>query len=453
MKRIFAMILSVLLVFSLFACTGSEPDASTGESDVVVTDTSTDVSSSTLSQTETNTDSDSDSEVSSTVSSEVTETETDEVSSDSASTDTNTDTATDTSSEASSETSTDTDTTTPSTSTTTDTEPDEDAVKAPTVDELRAGHFLAITDQLNDAIVVIDLDAENPSSDAAIVWQWTVYDHKDMPATHRKLCANRLDDVRLRVCDAWGGAVVGVTSSSGLVALVEYPSGKCLFSADMKGYGPHSIEILPNGLIAVAASGNGDNSKAVLRIYSATSKDDTNFVEVPLASAHGVLWDPRQEVLWALGSPELNQYTVGGTRQAPTLTLKKKANIKFGGGHDLSVMFNNPDVMWLTGSNVAQYNKTTDSITYEYDGKADINKGNVKSINTFPDGVTAMTIADTKNTTAKHNTDKIRVFRYVEEGGTKVYKYTEIWFDVFDGDNCDTERDFYKVRAFIADYQ
>lgn len=305
--------------------------------------------------------------------------------------------------------------------------------------------LMAITDQKNDEIIVVNLDADDITSSSAVVWRWSIRTKGDV--THADLCRSRLDDVRLRDSEAWGGPVVGLTSSSGMVALVKYPSGECLFSADMAGYGPHSIEILPNGVIAVAGSGNGNEKKAVVRLYSATHKNDTNYVELPLVSAHGILWDPEEEVLWALGNTVLNAYDVGGSRQKPTLTLLKKAQVTFSGGHDLSPVYGNSDLLWITyGNGVGQYSKSQDRFLSSYEGKAAISLKAVKSINTYADGVTVMSIADPNNATANHDTDKVRIFRYVRNAsGVWQYRFNDVSFN--------GKRDFYKVRAFVADYQ
>lgn len=308
-----------------------------------------------------------------------------------------------------------------------------------------SGKLMAITDQKNDQIIVVNLDASDITAKSAIVWTWSTKTKGDVP--HANLCNSRLDDVKLRNCSAWGGMVVGLTSSSGMVALVAYPSGTCLFSANMKGYGPHSIEILPNGLIAVAGSGNGNNDKAVIRIYRASSKTDTHYVELPLESAHGVCYDPQTDLLWGLGGSALIAYKVGGTRNNPTLSVAKDTGIRFSGGHDLSPVYGNPDRFWVTYSGkVAQYVKSQNTFVFDYPGAAAINQKSVKSVNTYADGVTVMTIADPNNATASHNTDKVRMFRYVQNNtGAWLYKYVDISFE--------GARDFYKVRAFVPDYQ
>ena len=313
-----------------------------------------------------------------------------------------------------------------------------------------AGKLMAITDQKNNEVIVVNLDAEDLTADSAVVWKWSVNTVGDVPSAN--LCNNRLDDVKLRDCAAWGGTVVGMTSSSGMVAVVKYPSGECLFSADMRGYGPHSIEILPNGLIAVAGSGNGKDEKAVIRIYRATSKTDGRYVELPLESAHGVVYDPTLDVLWGLGGKTLNAYKVGGSREEPTLTLFQETGLSFSGGHDLSPVYEDPDLLWISVSNkVYQYSKSKNKLSEKYQGSNAISQKGVKSINSYSDRVVVMTVADAKNGTAAHNTDKVRIFRYTQTAtGISLYKYVDI---AFDGSNGTVARDFYKVRAFVANYQ
>lgn len=432
MMRMISLLLILIFALCMVAC----GESSEGTDSMVPSDSSTATGSIVPSTTDSSSGGTvSDSDGGMTDASSATKTDSD-VSDTGSATDTSTDTSADTSS-------TSTDTGSSSTSSNEGVDEPEDS-PYPTAAELSAGNFMAITDQKNDEIVVVDLSHKDITSEEAIVWRWNAYDNFDVP--NSSLSNKRLDDVRIRDCAAWGGTVVGATSSTGLVVLVSYPSGECLFAAEMKGYGPHSIEILPNGLIAVAGSGNGNNEKAVLRIYRASSLSDNYYVEVPLASAHGVLWDSKEEALWALGNNELNLYTVGGTRENPTITLKKTANVKFGGGHDLSPVYGNPDLLWLTGSGVFVYSKSKDAFLETYDGKQTINVGNVKSINTYSNGITVTTIADSKNPSGAHNTDVVRKYFYEKQAdGSSVYKYVDIDFN--------GARDFYKVRAFMTDYQ
>ena len=299
------------------------------------------------------------------------------------------------------------------------------------------GNLAALTDQRNDEIVVLDLDAKDLNDPSAAVWSWNAFRAGDVDYPNRS--NHRPDDAKLRRCEAWGGDVVGITSSSGLIALVSYPSGVCLFNDDAAGFGPHSIEILPNGLIAAACSGNGNAEKSQLRLYPALSKRDSAFVFDPFPGAHGVLWDPEKEVLWALGDRELRAYAVAGTREAPRLIRRPDLGTAIpGGGHDLSPVIGDCDRLWITyGQGVGQYVKSENAVLHAYAGSDVIDVRGCKSINSFPDGTVVWTVEDPKNKTAGHDTNVLNLLSPAQE-----VRQTEI-----------PSRDFYKARAFVPDYQ
>lgn len=307
------------------------------------------------------------------------------------------------------------------------------------------GGLVAITDQKNGKIVVLDLSKENPAAASAVVWQWKA-SKSDMNFTG----GSHLDDVKLREVHGglFNGQVVGVTTSGGLVAVVEYPSGKCLFNANASGWGPHDIEILPNGLVAVALSGNGNEAKSSIRIYRAKSKYDTEYVELPINSGHGVLWDPQRNVLWGLGGTELNAYEVGGSPATkPTLTKKSGMGVaRFSGGHCLAPVYGNPDRLWISSGNaVFQFSKSENKIYYDYPEKLAVSFASVKGVGSFANGCVVSCVADKNNATASHNTNVLRLAYYrVWSDGTKELKTKKITFP---------DRDFYKVRVFDANYQ
>ena len=302
-------------------------------------------------------------------------------------------------------------------------------------------HLIALTDQRNDEIVVIDLDAADPTSDAAIVWRWNANMHGDVE--YASLSKNRLDDVKLRYNEAWGGYVVAMTSSGGLVAIVSYPEGKCLWNVGLTGQGPHSIEILPNGLVVVVNSAGH-----TIKVFRALSKNDTSGVSLPLVGAHGVVYDPEEELIWALGDKALDAYYVGGTREDPKLNLLGDMGYyDFYNGHDLTPVFGDNNRLWVSHIGVSQFDKEKGVFDKDFDPTvAQALSGDVKSIGSFRDGWIVATRAEgSVNQTAAHNTQTVRLLYPVPAAdGTVSYQMKDILFP---------NRDFYKVRVFVEDYQ
>ncbi len=290
---------------------------------------------------------------------------------------------------------------------------------------------IALADQLNASLAVYDLSSGEPV---------LKYEFRPKPAKGFSLngYGNRVDEARLRYSEKWGTYVMLFTSSSGYVGVAGYPSEECLWQAELGGTSPHSIEYLPNGMIAVASSGGNDTSKGFIRLYSAEKKNDTKYAERQLTSAHAVLWDETREILWAMGSTAIVAYEVGTDASAPSLTkIAAYGCNDMKGGHDLSAICGDDDRVWVGGSFVRVFDKTTGKIIDSYPGSSAVNASSVKCICSFPDGDAALTVAT--GVYASHNTDRFKLFKF--EGTVATAKtYT------FDG------RAFYKARAFIAEY-
>ena len=172
---------------------------------------------------------------------------------------------------------------------------------------------VVVTDQASDRIIVLDTDDTSWTTDSQR-WSWKptaahgfgdLTDNWGLP-----------DEAKLRHRD--GRSYLLTTDSYGLAAVVPYPSGKGFhWAADVgRADNAHSIELLPSGNVAVTASTGG-----WLRIYTASQgRRSTTYVQMPLAGAHGVVWDPVTRLLWTLGDHELVGLKVGGTQAKPRLT-------------------------------------------------------------------------------------------------------------------------------------
>lgn len=219
--------------------------------------------------------------------------------------------------------------------------------------ETRAGDLVAVTDQSGTgAIRLLDPAVVNWRSAAAQKWSWKP--GSDFSADQRAAWKSP-SDVKLRTA-AGGGSVMLTVDSKGLAAAVTYPGGRKVWAADVGGANnPHSIELLPDGNIAVAASTGG-----FVRIYAASrGASATNFVQFNLKTAHGVHWDPARKVLWALGHDDLVQLRIGGTPANPTVSKIGSWTLPSADGHDLSPKLGQPDRLWVTtNSHVYEFSKS-----------------------------------------------------------------------------------------------
>ena len=288
---------------------------------------------------------------------------------------------------------------------------------------------VALTDQKNARITVVDVAPFIAGGEAKITWNFAPTSSLGFNTDGY---GERIDEAKLRYSEKLGTFVVLITSSSGFVGVAEYPSGKCIWNVALKGYGPHSIEYLPDGKIAVALSGNGDASKSQIRVYDPSQKNTTANTYASFDSTHAVQWDKAREVLWVYGSATISAYEVGDGANKPT--LEKLSYYSFSqsmGGHDMSEDADDPDTLWLCGNGVYKLLKSKMLLTK-------VNELSIaasKSSGTFPGGVFIRTYAT--NVYASHDTDTLDVFVPDGNGG---YTHMPLKF---------SGKAFYKGRVFL----
>ncbi|RFU88669.1 hypothetical protein DY218_00205 [Streptomyces triticagri] len=159
-----------------------------------------------------------------------------------------------------------------------------------------------------------------------------------------------------------GRTYVLTCASFGFAAVVEHPTGRRYWAGEL-GPGddllnPHSVELLPDGNVAVAGS-----TGALVRVYAASQgPDSTTYAEAELKGAHGLHWDARRRVLWAVGDDELVAYRVGGSAGRPRLVRTFGVALPVpspggkAGGHDLFPVAASADRLWVaTSAAVFQY--------------------------------------------------------------------------------------------------
>lgn len=173
------------------------------------------------------------------------------------------------------------------------------------------------------------------------------------------------------------GKRILVSSSSGGCALVDYPTGQVQWYARVPN--AHSIELLPQDRIVVAASVGAKGNRLMVFDISQQGK---SLCEVPLPSAHGVVWDAAHKRLWALGFHNLYSYELKDWEtQSPTLHLDATHPLPDDDGHDLQSFPGGNDLIFSTAHHVYLFNRDTHTFRLHPDLG---DKPDVKSITFLP---------------------------------------------------------------------
>jgi len=176
-----------------------------------------------------------------------------------------------------------------------------------------------------------------------ILWEWLAADAKS--AGFRSSFSKTKNDVKQVM---WRGELhlLAVSSRGDGVALIRFDDGELAYYRKVVG-SVHSATVTPRDNIVLA------DSKGYVRLLS-TRTGKTS--QCPVNSAHGVVWDKKQELLWAWGGGgRIVGFPLGGSAQNPTLVCRKAKRFVGGpsGGHDLQPMLDgNQMLIGSAGSNI-----------------------------------------------------------------------------------------------------
>ncbi|MFI0737610.1 DUF6528 family protein [Streptomyces sp. NPDC021100] len=215
-----------------------------------------------------------------------------------------------------------------------------------------AGTPIVAADQASRAVYV--LRSEPRSWDVGrgtgVLWSWSADGQAGLADLDPGASWSNPSEAKLR--ELGGRRYLLATASGGLAAVVGYPGRDVYWAAHTGPGNAHSIDLLPDGNVAVAASTGG-----FVRVYAASAGSRaTRHAEVPLRGAHGVHWDPRTRLLWALGSRELVALRVEGPADDPGLVVVHRSALPTRDGHDLAPVLGTKGRLWVTtGTAVHQY--------------------------------------------------------------------------------------------------
>lgn len=307
-----------------------------------------------------------------------------------------------------------------------------------------SNEMIACLDQKGQRLVVYDLNAENwNDEEASVVWEWKPTEENWYLGSDLYTAAV---DAKLRYSDFYGGYVVVTAAGGGnFVGVIDYKTGESLYSrSSTPENNVHAIELLPDGNIVAAST----NSSTITIYAASTGNGNGYYKQYDFNDAHGLVWDPDLEVLWALGKFEVRAYKIGGTTAEPELILQEnmRYNLPKITGHDLYPVYGSDHLMWVTTvQEVYQFNTRTGEFTTEYEAhEAFTQLNDFKGIGTQPFSETIVAVHPDEAHSSQSdywNSHSIDLYKRNEDG---TYTHETRTSDV---------SSFYKVRAWYPNYK
>ena len=197
-------------------------------------------------------------------------------------------------------------------------------------------------------------------------------------------------DFKQRRIVTWDGQSTYYAVAGGRVAAIfnRADSKKVWARAFSAGVYPRAVELLPNGNIAVASM--GDNW---VRVYaSSQGSSAATYDQVTLDHAKGLLYDPINDILWAVGTNALKAYQVGGlsTPTITEITSKSKTLPSGSTGLDVNCYYGDMNKLCVsTTTGAFIYNKTTGTFTATAGAS---NRADLTGFSNQPDGSMVQTL-------------------------------------------------------------
>ncbi len=309
-----------------------------------------------------------------------------------------------------------------------------------------------IMDDSSKTILVVDFDRGSSPADwnveDGIVWEWSTDDAVGSSMYRSNVS---IDSVKYRYSEYYKKDVIVFCGSAGWVGIIDFATKELIFE-DKPGKGPHSVELLPNGDLVVACSDNGGPEGCVLYYPLASGASAASSAKVKLDSAHGVCYDPQNEIIWALGSTEIIGLKITGSGVSAKLTEISGTGASFAkghsGGHVLSPAYGQPGKYWVSSSKQTWvFDSEKESISPTALQCKKYTNAEVKGMAYFPDGTMVQTAHD-QGGTGTYRSSEFRVL-YLAKSTGKVTQAVvkEVMIPHRTGSQT------YKVHVFTKDYQ
>ena len=195
-------------------------------------------------------------------------------------------------------------------------------------------------------VLIVDI-ARSTVETPAVVWVWDAHDAAELPPVYRERLFEKIDDVK----PVAGGTMIAISASTGGVALIERATRRAVFFCAVAN--AHSVELLPDGSLAVASSVNPQGN--YVAVFKVDRPEALPIWRDPLVSAHGVVWSETARGLYALGGTELRLYRPAGKSSGAVLVRERSWALPEAGGHDLQAIPGTGDLLVRTTGGVWRF--------------------------------------------------------------------------------------------------
>ncbi|MEU4346308.1 DUF6528 family protein [Streptomyces sp. NPDC023838] len=241
------------------------------------------------------------------------------------------------------------------------------------------------------------------AADLLPLWSWTPVHDPGLADLDPGSGWQNVSEAKAR--STTSGPLLLTCASGGLVAAVLPGTGSVYWATSLPARAnPHTVELLPDGNIAVAASTGG-----FVRVYTASQGARSGvYVSFALPGAHGLLWDAGSGLLWALGDALLVGLAVEGGAASPRLTAARTVALPEPGGHDLARALGADAPMWLsTSGHVRQFAVRTGAFV-AYPDQSALDRPSVKRVSQNPVTGRVLTVSPEPGTPCPWCTSRIR---------------------------------------------
>ena len=210
--------------------------------------------------------------------------------------------------------------------------------------------------------VIID-----PAKTEGYAWQWSPKDDPGIRPEHYGRFGNPSE-----VKPTADGKLL-VACSCRAFAKIDVATCRAEFYGVVADCNPHSIEVLPDGCVALVSSHG--NSLTVMDVKG-HEFDPTNQVRVAsayLRYAHGVVWDAARSCLWGIGVDRLVKFAWNGRELRELAHWELKDSGCGTGGHDL-VLSDDGTLLFTTHESIGSFDPATARFSVV------TNQANVKSV-------------------------------------------------------------------------